>query len=101
MTEGLITAGFKKSLISHGNSNADNHTLFEHLDDRLSAINFVFDFVKDERILSVSFMKELHQLVTRHQKHVSIVDQFRQPMKKQFIKGEFKKTEDNPSRERN
>jgi Fic family protein/uncharacterized protein (DUF433 family) len=99
ITETLITAGFDQSLLSHGDTNIPKATLMNHLKDHLEAIDFVFDVVKDDRPLSVSFIKQLHQLVTRHQSYAEGRDQFGNKLKIPLLRGEFKVRENNPTRD--
>jgi len=99
ITETLIKEGFDAALLSHDDSNIPTHALMKHLNDHLDAVDFVFDVVKTNRSLSISFIKELHQLVTRHQLHAEGRDQFGTRLKIQLLSGEFKMRENNPTRE--
>lgn len=98
ITETLIKNGFVQSYLSHGDTNIDESDLFAHLNDHLEAVEMIFDVVKDDhRPLGTSFIKELHQLTTRHQKHAEGRDQFGNRLKIPLLKGEFKKRENNPT----
>lgn len=99
ITETLIKVGFDQSLLSHGDTNIPEATLMNHLNDHLEAVDFVFDVVKEDRPLSVSFIKQLHQLVTRNQYFAEGRDQFGNKLKIPLLKGEFKIRENNPTRE--
>ena len=99
VTEIFIKEGFVKSFLSHGDTNIPEDDLICCLNNHLDAVNLVFDVVKNDRPLSVSFIKELHQLVTRSQKFVEGRDQFGKIGKSALLKGEYKKTENNPTRE--
>lgn len=101
VTEILIEKGFAEALISHGD-HSDNLTkdqLMNHLNDHLSAVDSVFDFVKNNRHLTISFIKELHQIVTFHQEFAEGRDQFGTKLKIPLLKGKFKERENNPSRQ--
>ncbi|MFN0034432.1 MAG: DUF433 domain-containing protein [Saprospiraceae bacterium] len=99
ITETLIKVGFDQSLLSHGDTNISKTTLMSHLNDHLEAVDFVFDVVKEERPLSVSFIKQLHQLVTRHQPYAEGRDQFGNKLKIPLLRGDFKIRENNPTRD--
>ncbi len=97
ITETLIKEGFVKSYLSHGDTNVSKDDLMNHLGDHLDAVDFVFDMIKQNRPLSVGFIKELHQLTTRHQKSAEGRDQFGNRLKIPLLKGEFKERENNPT----
>ncbi len=98
VTETLIQEGFISSLVSHGDSNIEKGKLFEHLQDHLDAINFVFDVVKEDRPLTKGFILELHQLTTRNQEFAEGRDQFGNKTQIPLIRGRFKERENNPTR---
>jgi len=101
VTETLIEKGFAEALISHGDysDNLTKDELMNHLKDHLSAVDTVFDFVKNDRTLTISFIKELHQVVTAHQEFAEGRDQFGTKLKIPLLKGKFKERENNPSRQ--
>ncbi|MDX2248028.1 MAG: Fic family protein [Bacteroidia bacterium] len=99
VTETLINEGFISSLVSHGDTNIPKQTLFNHLQDHLDAIDFIFDVVKENRPLTKSFICALHQLTTRHQEFAEGRDPFGNKTKIPLIKGRFKERENNPTRE--
>ncbi len=99
ITETFINDGFVKSALSHGDTNISADDLINHLNDHLESVNFVFDVVKEKRPLSTSFIKELHQLLTRNQKYAEGRDQFGNKLEIELLKGQYKKKENNPTRE--
>lgn len=99
VTETLINEGFISSLVSHGDTNIPKQTLFNHLQDHLDAVDFIFDIVKENRALTKGFICELHQLTTRHQEYAEGRDQFGHKTKIPLLKGRFKERENNPTRE--
>jgi Fic family protein len=99
ITETFINEGFVKSFLSHGDTNIPEDDLIAHLNDHLDSVNFIFDIVKENRPLSTSFIKELHQLVTRNQKYAEGRDQFGQKLQIDLLKGQYKTRENNPTRE--
>lgn len=100
VTETLIEKGFAEAFISHGDysDNLTKDQLLGHLRDHLEAVDMVFDYVKDERPLTIGFIKELHQVVTAHQDFTEARDQFGNKLKIPLLKGKFKERENNPTR---
>lgn len=76
ITETFIKKGFVESYISHNDTNVPIPKLLAHLSDHLDAVDFVFDVVKENRELTIGFIKELHALVTRNQEYAEGRDQF-------------------------
>jgi fido (protein-threonine AMPylation protein) len=99
ITETFINEGFVKSFLNHGDTDIPEEDLMRHLNDHLDSVNLVFDVVKEDRPLSVSFIRQLHQLVTRNQKSAEGRDQFGTKMQIELLKGQFKVRENNPTRE--
>lgn len=99
ITETFIKEGFVRSFLSHGDTDIPENDLMGHLNDHLDAVNFIFDVVKDNRPLTVGFIKELHQLVTRNQRYAEGRDQFGNKLKVNLLEGVFKDRENNPTRE--
>ncbi len=98
ITETFIKKGFVESYISHKDTNVPLPKLFAHLTDHLEAVDFVFDVVKENRSLTIGFIKELHALVTRNQEYAEGRDQFGHKTEIPLLKGEFKERENNPTR---
>jgi Fic family protein len=99
VTETLINEGFISSLVSHGDTNIPKQTLFNHLQDHLDAVDYIFDVVKENRPLTKGYILALHQLTTRHQEFAEGRNQFGTKTKIPLIKGRFKESENNPTRE--
>jgi len=99
ITETFIKEGFVKSYLSHGDTNIPDSELMAHLNDHLDAVNFIFDVVKENRLLTTGFIKELHHLVTRNQKHAEGRDQFGNKLQIELLKGTYKVRENNPTRD--
>lgn len=98
VTETFIKKGFAESYISHNDTNVPVPRLMAHLSDHLNAVDFVFDVVKKNRALTISFIKELHALVTRAQESTEGKDQFGNKTSIDLRKGAFKALENNPVR---
>lgn len=99
ITETFIKEGFVKSYLSHGDTDIPDNELMNHLNDHLDAVNFIFDIVKEDRPLTTGFVKELHHLVTQHQKHAEGRDQFGNKINIPLLKGTYKVRENNPTRD--
>lgn len=98
ITETFIKKGFLESYISHNDTNIPVPKLLAHLSDHLSAVDFVFDVVKQSRDLTVGFINELHALVTRSQEYAEGRDQFGNKTNIKLLSGKFKEHENNPTR---
>jgi Fic family protein len=98
VTETFVKEGFVDSYLQHGDTSIDQQELMNYLKDNFDAINFIFNFIKDERTLSVGYIKELHSLITRHQDTVEAVDSLGNIGRTDLLKGEFKKMPNNPRR---
>lgn len=99
ITETFIKEGFVESYLQHGDTNIHENELMDYLNDQFEAVQFVFDIVSSERPLSKGFIKELHQLLTRHQEYCDAKDSLGNKFKAKLLKGEFKKLENNPQRD--
>lgn len=99
VTETFIKKGFVAAYIGHNDTNVPVPKLMAHLSDHLNAVDFVFDVVKENRELTIGFIKELHALVTRNQEFAEGIDQFGKETKIKLKKGDFKIFENNPTRE--
>ncbi|MBC6409651.1 MAG: Fic family protein [Ekhidna sp.] len=99
ITETFIKKGFVASYISYNDTNVSVPKLLAHLSDHLNAVDFVFDVVKENRELTIGFIKELHALVTRNQKFAEGRDQFGNKTNIELRRGDFKVFENNPTRE--
>ncbi|PID73355.1 MAG: cell filamentation protein Fic [Desulfobacterales bacterium] len=98
ITETFIKKGFFETYISHNDTNVPVPKLLSHLSDHLDAVDFVFDVVKENRGLTIGFIKELHALVTRSQEYAEGRDQFGSKTKIELRKGDFKILGNNPTR---
>jgi len=97
-TETLIERGLNAAYISHRMSNREAERTIAMIHDQQDAIEFVFSFVKQERQLSTSFIKELHALFTKHQKNTEGIDQFGNIIPIKIESGKYKTVPNNPTR---
>lgn len=100
VTETFIKEGFANAYLQHGDTNIPQGLLLSYLKDNFDAIDFIFDFVNSNRRLSISYIKELHSLITQHQETTEAIDQFGNHINVQLLKGEFKKEPNNPKRDK-
>ncbi|RJP28274.1 MAG: Fic family protein [Candidatus Omnitrophota bacterium] len=98
VTELLIEKGIEASLISHGSTDKPPEIVATIIRDQKEALDFIFDYIRDNRELTTSFIKELHSLLTRNQNITNAVDQFGVIHEVELIKGEWKKQSNNPKR---
>ncbi len=98
ITETFIKEGFVSSYLQHGDTDIEPNLLMKYLGDNFEAIDFIVDFVKNDRMLSVGYIRELHSLITRHQEDTQTVDQFGTHIKIPLKRGEFKTAPNNPKR---
>lgn len=98
VTQVLIEQGFDAALIPHGTTDKPADEVVNVLQDHQESADLVFDVVKQERPLSVSLIKELHALVTRHQDTFDGQDQFGDKIWVTLTHGTFKRTPNSPTR---
>lgn len=80
VTETLIEHGFDSALIPGDATDRDPEVVVNLLRDQREAVDLVFDVVVERRVLSLSFVKELHSLLALSQPTTSAVDQFGRTM---------------------
>ena len=98
-TEMLIEHGFHANLIERSSTTQDPEQLVEILRDHRAAVELVHDCVANTRSLTIGFIHELHSIITRHQTAVSAVDQFGSRLLLPLVRGQFKQSPNNPTRE--
>ncbi len=94
----LIEQGLDASLIPHGTTNMPAEELIKVVKDHRDALEGLFDFVGSRRELSVNYIGQLHQAITRSQNYVEGVDQFGNPAHIRLEHGQWKKQPNNPTR---
>ena len=97
ITELMIEHGVNAALIPHS-AVANPVHVAAMIGDQKDAIESVFAFVKGDRPLSTSYVKELHSLFTRNQEFVEGQDQFGRKSQIPLIHGDYKKQPNNPTR---
>ena len=97
ITELMIEHGVNAALVPHTAGNNPEY-IAAMIGDQQDAIESVFAFVKGDRTLSTSYVKELHHLFARSQEYVEGRDQFGRKTRTRFIHGDYKQLPNNPTR---
>lgn len=97
-TQLLIERGIDEALIPHGATDRNPAAVVAMIRDHEGALDGVFQFVKSERSLSLSYIKQLHQFLTRNQPTTTAMDQFGKIGEVALIRGDWKRTPNNPQR---
>ena len=71
VTEQLITEGLHQVRAAHTVENIDDKTIKGLLEDQETALELIFDDIKDNKPLTHYTIKSWHQLLTRHQATVT------------------------------
>lgn len=98
VTETLIERGFEVALIPDNSTDRAPADVANLLRDQRSAVDLVFDIVVQRHELSLSFVKELHALLTRSQLTTTAVDQFGRTVEVALRRGDWKELPNNPTR---
>ncbi len=69
-----------------------------YLRDQAEVYDWLFDFIAQRRDLGTSFIKELHQLLTRNQESTEALDQFGNTLTVPLQRGSWKSQVNNPKR---
>ena len=97
-TRMLIEQGIDASLIPHDNANDPPEMVAGMISDHLDAVRWLFDAITRQRPLSTSFIKQLHQLMTRKQAYAAGVDQFGRAVEIRMRHGDYKQHPNNPTK---
>lgn len=97
-TATLIELGIEANLISFNSSDRPAEEIVPIIRDHETALEGLFDFVKENRKLSTSYIKELHQVLTSHQETVDALNGLGRRGKIKLRRGDWKKLSNNPTR---
>lgn len=92
----LIEKGLDAALIPYGASDRPAEEIVQIVKDHQSALEGLFAFVKQNRVLSKSYVCELHQVITAHQAMVPAKDTLGNLREVALLRGQFKKMPNNP-----
>ena len=99
VTQTLIEQGFRAELLTHGTTNRPREFVLKLINDQKDALDGVFDFVKQTRILSTSWIKELHAALLRSQEVTEAIDALGRHVEVPLIRGNWKTQPNSPIRE--
>ncbi len=94
----LIEKGIEASLIPHGSTDRPAELIVPILRDHEEVVTGLFDFVGQQRQLSTSYIKQLHQALTQHQRTTAAKDNFGTMMEVELLRGDWKKLPNNPTK---
>jgi Fic family protein len=99
ITQTLIERGFHAEFLTHGSTNKPTSFVINLLRDQQDALEGVFAYIKQERELSTSYIKELHGCLVRSQDSTEAVDPNGRLIDVPLIKGDWKTQPNFPTRE--
>ena len=99
VTQSLIEHGFRAELISHGSHDKPRHIILSLLQDQQEALEGVFSFVKSNRTLSTSFIKQMHALLVNSQDTTEGRDAQGRIAMVALVKGDWKRQPNFPVRD--
>ncbi|MEW6221182.1 MAG: Fic family protein [Thermodesulfobacteriota bacterium] len=98
VTQILIERGIEASLIPHGATDKPVDAVVSIVKDQEEALEGLFDFVAQRRSLSTSYIKQLHQVFTRHQETSRVRDALGRIVDVALYRGDWKRHPNNPLR---
>lgn len=99
ITRLLIEQGINEALIPHGATDQPVKRVVALIKDQEAAVKGLFDFVGQLRSLSTSYIKQLHQALTRNQNSTeALVPLTGQIIEVALLRGDWKKHPNNPLR---
>lgn len=99
ITQTLIERGFHAEFLTHGSTDKPTSYVINLLRDQQDALEGVFAFIKQDRPLTSSYIKELHGALVRSQDTTDGVDTHGNLVQIPLIKGDWKKQPNYPSRD--
>ena len=99
VTQTLIERGFQAEFLSQGSTNKPREYVIQLLHDQKDVLDGVFAFVRNDRSLSASYIKELHAALLRSQKTMEGIDALGRHVEIPLIKGQWKAQINYPERD--
>ncbi len=99
VTQILIERGIDASLIPHGQGGQSQERVAAMIRDHEEAIDGLFAFVRGDRALTTSYVRELHALLTRNQTTTTAVDSQGKVFEVELLRGDYKRRPNNPKRQ--
>lgn len=97
ITQVLIEKGIEANVITHEMTNKDPVLVQQIIKDQYAVVDGLFDFVKSNRNLTTSYIKELHAGFCRNQKTTTGVDSLGNVQEIKLIIGDYKKQPNSPT----
>ncbi len=98
ITQTLIERGIDSSYIAHDSTNRDPELVARIMQAHAEVLEGLFDFVKGDRPLGTSYIKELHQALLRNTDTVVVFDPAGKAFETPLEKGVYKRMPNNPRR---
>lgn len=89
VTEALVAEGISQEVVERAGGDVERDTL-AIIHDQYEALEFVSEAARGDRPLSVSFIRELHVLITRHQETYDATDSLGRPCTPKLKHGDWK-----------
>jgi len=89
-TKTLIEQGFDSSLLSHEDTDQYPEQVLDYIKDQYRAIEALDQFVGGDRPLGISYIKELHNVLTAHQSHYHAKDTLGNSVLRELPRGTWK-----------
>ena len=98
VTQMLIERGIDAAHVSDAGGSQDPDRVAAIIRDHEKAMEGIFAFVKGDRTLSTSYVKELHAQLTRNQETATAIDGRGMVVEIPLLRGAYKKRPNNPTR---
>lgn len=98
VTQTLIEQGIEASFIPHGASDRPVPQVIALIQDQEEAVEAVFDFVTRRQPLTKHYIRSLHQMLTRHQETVQMLDTQGRLVERDLLRGVWKQLPNSPTR---
>lgn len=96
ITQVLIEKGIDANVITHEMTDRDPLLVGQIIRDQYDVVDGLFDFVKSDRSLSTSYIKELHACFCKNRRTTTGLDQFGRVHEIPLIVGDYKKQPNSP-----
>src|ERR1051326_3828087 len=97
ITQTLIEHGIDSAYISHEATNRDPELVARIIQAHHDVLEGLFSFIRSDRLLSVSYIKEMHSALLRHQDTFMVFDQLGRCFDTPLEKGAYKTMPNNPT----
>ena len=97
-TRALIERGFEPENIPQSGTGQDPDNLLAILRDHMTALDTIYGQVHDDRSISLTAVRQLHQIMVAHQPTYRAMNQFGAWFNPRLLAGAFKTMPNNPTR---